>query len=174
VVNAAGCGSHLKHCATLFADDPAWAARARAFAARVRDVNELLTGLTPLAPRHPVPARVAYHDACHLAHAQGIRAEPRALLRAIPGLELMEVPGAETCCGSAGTYNLLEPEASAEIGARKAADVAATRADLLCAANSGCAMQIQKHLRSRGVELPALHPVEILDLSLRGRTPVQK
>ncbi|HEY6147070.1 MAG TPA: heterodisulfide reductase-related iron-sulfur binding cluster, partial [Thermoanaerobaculia bacterium] len=142
VVNAAGCGSNLKDYGRLFADEPAWAERAAAFSARVRDAMELLAEMAPAAARHPVPLRVAYHDACHLAHAQGIRAAPRALLRQIPGLELLEVPDGDQCCGSAGIYNLTEPASADEIGARKAANVLSTRADLLASANPGCTLQI--------------------------------
>jgi len=170
VVNAAGCGSHLKAYGELFAGEPAWAARARAFAAKVRDVSELLATLGPVAPRHPLPARVAYHDACHLAHAQGIRRQPRALLQGIPGLTLLEIPDGEQCCGSAGTYNLMEPEAADEIGERKVSNVLRTGADLLAAANPGCVLQIRKLLRARGADLPAAHPIELLDASIRGAT----
>jgi glycolate oxidase iron-sulfur subunit len=172
VINAAGCGSHLKSYGALLADEPAWANRARAFAAKVRDVNELLAAMPPRATRHPLSARVAYHDACHLAHAQGIRAQPRALLRSIPGLTLIEIPDGDQCCGSAGTYNLTEPEASDAIGARKVDNVMSTGAQVLAAANAGCTLQIQKLLRARGVALPAAHPIEILDAAIRG-VPLQ-
>jgi glycolate oxidase iron-sulfur subunit len=168
VVNAAGCGSHLKTCASLFAAEPAWAERARAFAAKVRDVTELLAALGPVAKRNPLPARAAYHDACHLAHAQGIRREPRALLRTIPGLELVEIPDGEQCCGSAGTYNLTEPAAADEIGERKVTNLLTTRPELLVTANPGCALQIGKILRARGLALASAHPIELLDASIRG------
>ena len=171
VVNAAGCGSHLKGYAALFAGEPAWAERARALAARVRDVSELLVALGPVAARHPLPARIAYHDACHLAHAQGIRSQPRALLRAIPGLELLEIPDGEQCCGSAGTYNLMQPEAADEIGERKVTNLLTTRPEMLVTANPGCVLQIRKLLRARGVDLPAVHPIELLDASIRGGSP---
>jgi glycolate oxidase iron-sulfur subunit len=167
-INAAGCGSALKEYGDVLAGDPAFAARAVAFSAKVRDVLELLAAVEPRAERHPLRARVAYHDACHLAHAQGIRSEPRALLRAIPGLELCEIPGGEECCGSAGIYNLVEPESAAEIGARKAQNVIAAGADLLASANPGCTLQIQAALARRGAALTAAHPIEILDASLRG------
>jgi glycolate oxidase iron-sulfur subunit len=170
VVNAAGCGSCLKGYGALFADQPAWAERAARFAAKVRDVSELLAKLPPRAERKPLRARVAYHDPCHLAHAQGVRAEPRALLQAIPGLELVEIPDGEQCCGSAGTYNLMEPEAAAEIGARKVENVLSVKPDLLASANPGCALQIQKLLRARGLTLPAAHPIEILDMSIGSGT----
>jgi len=175
VVNAAGCGSHLKTCARLFAGEPEWAERAAAFAAKVRDVSEQLAQLPAVAARHPLPLTVAYHDACHLAHAQGIREPPRALLRSIPGLELREIESGEQCCGSAGVYNLLEPESADEIGRRKASHVAAVGAELLVSANPGCTLQIQKLLRERGIELGARHPIELLDASLRGdRTLVRR
>src|SRR4030095_16437877 len=106
VVNAAGCGSAMKDYGELFAGDPAWAGRAHAFSAKVRDVSQVLAELGPQrAPRHPLKARVAYHDACHLAHGQGVRAEPRALLQAVPGLQLLSPAEPEICCGSAGIYN---------------------------------------------------------------------
>jgi glycolate oxidase iron-sulfur subunit len=170
VVNAAGCGSTLKEYGHLLEGDLVWAERARAFSAKVRDVNEFLTALGPRAVRHPVKARVAYHDACHLAHAQGIRAQPRSLLRGIPGVELVEIPDGDTCCGSAGTYNLMEPESAAEIGKRKVANVLSTECTLLASANPGCTLQIQKLLRDQGKQLAAAHPIEILDASLRGAT----
>jgi glycolate dehydrogenase iron-sulfur subunit len=169
LVNAAGCGSNLKDYGRLFAEDPAWAARAAAFSAKVRDVTEFLAAIPPRAPRHPLRARVAYHDACHLAHAQRIRAEPRALLAGIPGLDLVEIPDGDQCCGSAGIYNLVEPESAEEIGARKADNVVSVRPDLLASANPGCTLQIQKILRRRGLTIPAAHPIEILDSSLAGR-----
>jgi glycolate dehydrogenase iron-sulfur subunit len=169
VVNAAGCGSNLKDYGRLFANDPEWAARAAAFSARVRDAMELLAGFPPASPRHPVALKVAYHDACHLAHAQGIRSAPRALLRQIPGLELLEIPNGDQCCGSAGIYNLIEPASADEIGERKAASVRSTGADVLASANPGCTLQIRKLLRARGEELPAAHPLEIVDASISGR-----
>jgi glycolate oxidase iron-sulfur subunit len=168
LVNAAGCGAHLKSCAGLFAREPAWAERARAFAARVRDLTEFLAALGPVAERHPFPVRVAYHDACHLAHAQGIRQQPRALLRTIPGLEVLEIPDGDQCCGSAGTYNLTEPDAANEIGERKVTNLLTTRPELLVTANPGCALQIRKILRTRGVALRTAHPIELLDASIRG------
>jgi glycolate oxidase iron-sulfur subunit len=169
LVNAAGCGSNMKDYGRLFAKDPVWADRAAAFSAKVRDVNEFLAGLSPVAPRHPIKARVAYHDACHLAHAQRVRSQPRQLLRGIPGLELVEIPDGEQCCGSAGIYNLVESESADEIGARKVENVLKTKSDILASANPGCTLQIQKILRQRGLILPAAHPVEILDASISGR-----
>src|ERR1019366_5622222 len=149
VVNAAGCGSTLKEYGELLAGEPAYAERARAFSTKVRDVNEFLVTLEPQAPRARIERRVAYHDACHLAHAQRVREAPRTLLRSIPGLELLEIPHAEMCCGSAGTYNLFEPASAHEIGVRKADDVAAVAPDILASANPGCTMQIQSIMRER-------------------------
>ena len=120
--------------------------RAEAFAAKVRDVHELLAADEPRAERHPVPLKVAYHDACHLAHAQQVRAQPRELLRGIPELELVEPADWELCCGSAGIYNLVQPEPAAELGRRKAANLAATGAEAIAAANPGCAIQISAHM----------------------------
>ena len=168
-VNVAGCGSGMKDYAHLLADEPAWAERAAAFSARVRDVTELLAEHEPRAPRHALPLRVAYHDACHLAHAQKVRDQPRALLRGIPGLELLEPADWELCCGSAGIYNLVKPVAAAELGARKAANVLATGAEAVAAANPGCALQIAAHLGDRA--LPILHPMTLLDHAIRGTRP---
>jgi glycolate oxidase iron-sulfur subunit len=171
VVNAAGCGSSMKEYGRLLAGDPAWSLRARALSAKVKDVNELLASLPPRAARHPLPGRVAYHSSCHLGHAQRLQEPPRTLLRGIPGLELVEVAEGDLCCGSAGVYNLFEPEAANQIGRRKAANVAATGAPLVASANPGCTLHIQRLLRERGVEVRAAHPIEILDWSIRGVTP---
>jgi glycolate oxidase iron-sulfur subunit len=167
-VNAAGCGSAMKDYAHLLADDPSWADRAARFSAKVRDVSELLAGAGPVAERHPVPLRVAYHDACHLAHAQAIRREPRELLRAVPGVELLEPPEWELCCGSAGIYNILQPEAADELGRRKARNLLATGAEAIVAANPGCSLQITAHLAALGHPMPVYHPIQILDASIRG------
>jgi glycolate oxidase iron-sulfur subunit len=166
LINAAGCGSAIKQYGELLAGDDAWRERAAAFAAKVKDINEFLAENQTVAERRRLPLRVAYHDACHLAAAQGIREQPRLLLRSVPGLELVEVPGGEQCCGSAGVYNLLQPVSAAEIGERKAADVLATGADVLVSANPGCTLQICSILAKQGVDLPAAHPIEILDAAL--------
>jgi glycolate oxidase iron-sulfur subunit len=152
VVNAAGCGSHLKE------SEPG---------VRVVDVSEFLAELEPRAERRELPLAVAYQDACHLGHAQGIRDAPRALLRSIPGLELSEPAEQAICCGSGGIYNLVQPAAASELGERKAANVLATGADVYAAANPGCLVQVSTYLRRNGA-LPALHPVELLDASIRG------
>jgi glycolate oxidase iron-sulfur subunit len=166
-VTAAGCGSAMRDYPHVLRDDLAWAGRAEAFAARVHDVTELLAVDDPRAGRGALPARVAYHDACHLAHAQGVRAAPRTLLHGIPELDLREPEDAELCCGSAGIYNLVQPGAASDLGARKAAALLATGADVVAAANPGCALQIAAHLRAAGRPLPVVHPVELLDRSMR-------
>jgi glycolate oxidase iron-sulfur subunit len=169
LVNAAGCGSHLKDLGHLFQGDPAWRDRAAAFSRKVKDVTEFLAAVAPRAERHPIPSRVAYHSPCHLGHAQGIQDPPRALLRAIPGLELVEVAEGDQCCGSAGTYNLLQIEAADELGARKAANVLATGAPFLASANPGCTLQVLRVLHEKGASVQAAHPIEILDASIRGK-----
>jgi glycolate oxidase iron-sulfur subunit len=173
VVNAAGCGSNLKEYGHQLRDEPGWPERADTLAAKVRDVTELLDELGPVAQRHPLPTTVAYQDACHLAHAQGVRAQPRTLLRGIPGVELRELTEAEICCGSAGTYNLLNPEPARELGERKARAVLATGADLMVTANPGCWMQVATTLARMGTRLPVAHTVQVLDASIRG-VPVEQ
>jgi glycolate oxidase iron-sulfur subunit len=170
VTNAAGCGSQLKGCARLFEGDPLWSPRAAAFAAKVKDVCEVLTTLPPVAERHPVEGRVAYHSPCHLGHAQGLTLQPRAILRAIPGLELVDVPEADQCCGSAGIYNLTQRASAEEIGNRKVDNVLSARAGLVASANPGCTLHIQRILRARGLSIEAAHPIEILDRSIQGRS----
>jgi glycolate oxidase iron-sulfur subunit len=167
-INAAGCGAMLRDLGRLLEDDPEWAARAAQVAAKVRDVTEVLDELGPPDGLHRLPMRVAYHDACHLAHAQGVRDAPRRVLAAIPGLELLEVPEGDLCCGSAGTYNLTQPEAAHELGRRKAANLLSVAPDCVAAGNPGCLLQIRAALAERGSSLPALHPVELLQLSVRG------
>ncbi|MEL7369315.1 MAG: heterodisulfide reductase-related iron-sulfur binding cluster, partial [Myxococcota bacterium] len=131
VVNAAGCGSALKTADRLFAEDDPFYPRAKAFTRKIKDALELIFDLGPQALLRPLPARVAYHDACHLAHAQGIRHPPRALLARIPELELVEIPDPDICCGSAGIYNLMQPEPADALGRRKANDVASMQPDIL-------------------------------------------
>jgi glycolate oxidase iron-sulfur subunit len=169
VVNAAGCGSAMKEYGYVLADDARWAGRAEAFSAKVRDFSEFLAELGPIAPRSELRMTVAYHDACHLGHAQRITAQPRSLLTGVPGLELVPIPDGATCCGSAGIYNLVQPDAAAELGARKAVSVAATGADLLVSANPGCSLQIAQALAKSGQAMPVAHIAEVLDASIRGR-----
>jgi glycolate oxidase iron-sulfur subunit len=166
VVNAAGCGSAMKDYGHLLRDEPAWAERAAAFTAKVRDATELLAEAEPRAERRPVELKAAYHDACHLAHAQHVRAQPRELLRSIPGLELVEPAEWELCCGSAGIYNLVQPEPASELGKRKARNLLDTGAEAVVAGNPGCALQITAHTERLGRPLPVLHPMELLARSI--------
>ena len=169
VVNAAGCGSVLKEYGHLLRNDPSWADRAAVFSAKVRDVTEVLDALEPRARRHPITARVAYHDACHLAHAQGVRGEPRRMLGTIPALELVELEEADLCCGSAGIYNLLQPDAADDLGRRKARTISAARPDALATGNPGCLLQIAKHLDTT---VPLFHPIQLLDAAIAGVDPI--
>jgi glycolate oxidase iron-sulfur subunit len=163
VTSAAGCGSAMKEYGELVGTPDA-----QRFAERVVDVTELLGSVEPRAPRGPVPLKVVYHDACHLAHAQRVREQPRAMLRTIPGLELLENPvEPDICCGSAGVYNMLQPEAGADLGVRKARNLLDTGADAMAAANPGCAAQLDRHFRDLGRPLPIYHPVELVWRSIR-------
>jgi glycolate oxidase iron-sulfur subunit len=172
VVNAAGCGSVMKEYGELFGGEPEWAARAQALSARVRDVSEALAELgESRATRHPIRARVVYHDACHLAHGQGVRAEPRALLQAIPGIDLVSPAEPEICCGSAGIYNLVQPEPAAQLGARKAANIAALSPDFIATGNPGCILQIASAGRALGHRWEIVHPIQLIDASIRGLDP---
>jgi glycolate oxidase iron-sulfur subunit len=168
VVNASGCGSHLKELGWLLADDPVWAGRAAAFSDRVRDVGELLRDVEPRATRHPLPLRVALQDSCHLRHAQGLPLSSRASLARIPALELVEPAEQDICCGSAGIYNVVKADAARTLGERKARHVLATGAQVLASANPGCLVQLATTLRRLRQPLPALHPVELVDASIRG------
>ncbi len=169
VINSAGCGSTMKEYDHLLRDDPAWAARAAAFSAKCKDISEILCELEPQAPRHPLKLRIAYHDACHLQHAQGVREQPRRLLAGIPQLETAEIPEASLCCGSAGVYNLLQPETANQLGARKVDNLLSTGAQAVLSANPGCLLQLMNGLRQRGLKtMPAFHMVELLDASIRG------
>jgi glycolate oxidase iron-sulfur subunit len=162
VVNASGCGSHLKELGWLLGDE-----RAEEFAAKVRDVGELLADTPPRAARHPLPLRVALQDSCHLRHAQRLPLSSRASLGRIPGLEVVEPAEQDICCGSAGIYNVVQPEAARELGERKAALVLATGAQAYASANPGCLVQVSNALGRAKRPLPALHPIELVDASIR-------
>jgi glycolate oxidase iron-sulfur subunit len=168
VINAAGCGSTMKEYGHLLRDDPTWFARASAFSAKCKDISEILCELPARAKRHPLPMRVAYHDACHLRHAQAIYSQPRRLLETIPELEVAEIEESSLCCGSAGVYNLLHPEPANQLGDRKVENLLATKAEAVISANPGCLLQLMSGLRRRGLTaMPAFHMVELLDASIR-------
>lgn len=171
IVNASGCGHTLKEYGQILQDDVAYGDRAQAFAHQVKDVQEFLdeVGLTtPLSPLQPEPLAVVYQDACHMLHGQKIQAQPRRLLQQIPGLELREPRDAFLCCGSAGVYNILQPEIAEELGQQKVQNLTQTRATLIASANVGCTMQIRKHLDEQDHTTPVLHPMQLLDCSIRG------
>ena len=171
IVNVAGCGSMLKDYGAVAEESPACPPDRKdqlaSLAAKTKDVSEFLVELGMEPPRGQLATRVVYADACHLAHAQGIRAAPRELLGAIPGLEVAPLPGSELCCGAAGSYALTEPDMSRKLATRKAGNVLLSGGRAVVTANVGCSMQIQSALREAGSPLPVVHPVTLLDWSYR-------
>jgi glycolate oxidase iron-sulfur subunit len=163
IVNTSGCGAHMKAFGALLADEPAWAERAARFARTVQDLAEFLAREPLRGPLMPVPMTVTYHDPCHVVHGQKIRRQPRELLAQVPGLQVVDLPESDWCCGSAGIYNLTQPEMADRLLRRKVRNVAATKAEAVVTANPGCILQIQAGLRAQGLEQPVLHLVEILD-----------
>jgi glycolate oxidase iron-sulfur subunit len=166
VVNTSGCGAHMKAYGAMLTDDALWAERARRFSASVQDISELLAKAPLRGPLRAVPMTVTYHDPCHVVHGQKIRREPRALLAQVPGLTVVELPESDWCCGSAGIYNLTQPEMAARLLARKIGHVESTGAEAVVTANPGCILQIQQGLRERGRDVAVLHLVEVLDKAL--------
>ncbi len=166
-VNAAGCGSAMKEYGELFAEDKAYAEKARLFAARVRDINELLVEVGFKAPKGRVEEKVTYQDSCHLAHAQRVKSAPRELLRSIPGLELAEMAAPDRCCGSAGIYNLTQTGMSRQILESKMDDCLSTGCGVIATANPGCVLQLQLGVRQRGSGQEVVHVVELLDRAYR-------
>jgi glycolate oxidase iron-sulfur subunit len=162
VVNSSGCGSHLKELGWLLGDD-----RAARFAAKVRDVGELLADVRPRARRHPLPMKVALQDPCHVRHAQGLPLAALSALGRIAALDVVQPAEQDLCCGSAGIYNIVQPEPARELGDRKAGHVLATGAQAYASANPGCLVQVSLALRRAGRPLPALHPIELVDASIR-------
>ncbi|MBV8903702.1 MAG: 4Fe-4S dicluster domain-containing protein [Acidobacteriia bacterium] len=169
VTNAAGCGSVAKDYGYLLRDDAQYAERARRFSAKCRDISEVLDELGPRAARHPLPIRVAFHDSCHLQHAQKVRAQPRALLAAIPGLTLVELPESGICCGSAGIYSLVQPKTANELADRKASLIAPANVDAVATGNPGCLLQLRAALERHGHAIPVLHTIQLVDASIQDR-----
>lgn len=173
IINAAGCGHTLKEYHHILADDPDYSEKAKDFVAKVRDVNEFLAEVGLNQPLHPVTDAempVVYQDACHLLHGQKISNQPRQLIRQIPRLHLLEPLDAALCCGSAGVYNMLQPEVSEELGQLKVKNLLQTGAQLIISSNPGCSLQIQKHLQQNGETVPVIHPIQLLDMAMRGDT----
>lgn len=169
VINSAGCGSTMKEYGHLLRDEPEYSIRARAFAAKCMDISEFLVLNPSRAKRHPLPLRVAYHDACHLQHAQGVRLQPRQVLQSIPDLKVVEIPEGAICCGSAGIYNLVQPEDAQALGDRKVENILKTGAEAIVSSNPGCLLQIGSGLENAGRSLPVRHLVELLDASISGK-----
>jgi glycolate oxidase iron-sulfur subunit len=168
VVNTSGCGAHMKAYGALLEREPAWARRARDVAARVQDISEFLAREPLRGPLQPVPMTVAYHDPCHVVHGQRIRSQPRQLLAQIPSLRVVPLAESEWCCGSAGIYNLTEPEMADRLLRRKIDHVLASGAEAIVTSNPGCILQIEKGLRDRGSPVRVLHVVELLDRAYGG------
>jgi glycolate oxidase iron-sulfur subunit len=168
VTNAAGCGSNVKEYGHLLRDDAQYAERAKQFSAKCKDVTEVLAQLEPRTKRRPLSLRVAFHDSCHLQHAQGVRSQPRLLLSQIPGLQLEEIAESPICCGSAGIYNLVQPDAANELGDRKARLIASLNAQVVATGNPGCLLQLQSSLKRIGSNTPVVHTIQLLDASIRG------
>jgi glycolate oxidase iron-sulfur subunit len=168
IINAAGCGAMMKEYGELFKDNPVYHDRAERLTAKMKDVAEFLGSISLKAPTREIRARVTYHDACHLAHGQGVREQPRTLLRSIPGLQLVELQESDWCCGSAGTYNLTEPAMARQLMNRKVDNLRATEADLVVMGNPGCLMQIRAGLQQRGLLIKAVHTVDLLAEAYEG------
>ncbi len=171
IINAAGCGHTLKEYGHILQDDPEYKEKAANFASKVKDAQEFLyeAGVTAkLSPLSDQPLTLVYQDACHLLHGQKISLQPRQLLRQIPGVQLREPIDAALCCGSAGVYNMLQPEVAEELGKQKVENLLNTGAKLIASSNPGCTLQITKHLPNQGKDISILHPVELLDYSIRG------
>ncbi|QSV53942.1 MAG: (Fe-S)-binding protein [Dolichospermum sp. UKL201] len=169
IINAAGCGHTLKEYGHILADDPEYAEKAKIFAAKVKDSQEFLAnvGLTAkLSPLTEKNINLVYQDACHLLHGQKISVQPRQLLKQIPGVTLKEPIDAALCCGSAGVYNMLQPEVAEELGKQKAQNLINTGADLIASPNPGCSLQISKYLQGKTISV--MHPMELLDYAIRG------
>jgi glycolate oxidase iron-sulfur subunit len=163
ISNAAGCGSHLKHYARLLADDPAYHARAEVWDAKLKDIHEWLAKIGIAAPSASVPPQtVTYHEACHLCHGQKITAQPRQLLRAIPNLKLVELPESTWCCGSAGIYNLIQPEMANQLLDRKLNHIKSTKAPIVATGNPGCLAHMSNGVRKHQLPLRLVHPITLL------------
>ncbi len=167
IINSAGCGSNLKEYGHLLRDDPVYAKRAAAFSAKVKDISEFLASIEWNHDLGEVKRTVAYHDACHLAHGQKIRQQPRQLLKAIPGVRLVDLKEADWCCGSAGIYNITNQDMAAQLLERKMNNIAATGAEVIATGNPGCMMQIALGARQRGMNLEVVHPIQLLDEAYR-------
>lgn len=169
-INSAGCGSTIKEYANLFPEGSPERQRAASFAAKVRDVSEIIPELLNDRALTPVAMTVTYHDACHLAHGQKVRAQPREMLRMIPGLTLVELPESDHCCGSAGVYSFTQPDMARRLQRRKVGNIESTGAEVVATGNPGCQMWVRSGLLESGSKVRALHPIEIVEMALRGQS----
>jgi glycolate oxidase iron-sulfur subunit len=167
ITNAAGCGTHLKNYRHLLQDDPAFADRAKQWSSKIRDIHEWLAEIGIRAPTTRILQKVTYHEACHLCHGQKITRQPRQVLKAVPGLELVELPESTWCCGSAGVYNLTQPEMSQKLLQRKMANIGKTAAQIVASANPGCSVQLQAAVRNMNLKLEIAHPISLLARAYR-------
>ena len=167
VADCAACAAQTKEYAHLLREDPNYRERAVAFSRKVRDITELLAEIPLKVPENPVPVRVTYHEACHLCHAQGVKRQPRAVIKQIPGIEFVEMKESDWCCGSAGIYNITHPERSAEILDRKLKNIAATEAEVVVTGNPGCLLQLEAGVKRSGIKTKVLHPTQLLDAAYR-------
>lgn len=171
VVNSAGCGAMMKEYGHLLADDAEFAARAEAFSQRVCDISEILAAAPLQGPLYPVPMRVAYDDPCHLLHGQRVREQPRALLRQVPELELLDVPESDWCCGSAGIYNLVHADTAQALLDRKMDHMASVQPQLIVTGNPGCLLQLQQGAKRHQLDIEVMHPIEVLAQAYAPATP---
>ncbi len=171
VINSAGCGATLKEYEALLENDGGYAEKAENFSHKMRDISEFLAEIEMVPPKGEIPMRVTYDEPCHLLHGQRVKTQPRKVLQAIPGLELIELAESEWCCGSAGIYNITQPELSQEILERKMAHIVETEADIVATGNPGCLLQIQLGIQKHGLDMIAMHPVTLLDYAYRGVAP---
>jgi glycolate oxidase iron-sulfur subunit len=174
ITNAGGCGSNVRDYGYQLRDDPQYSERAAAFSAKCKDVSEFLEELGSRTERKPLNMRVAYHDSCHLQHAQRVRTQPRALLSAIPGVEMQDLPEAALCCGSAGIYNLVQPKTADALADRKAQHITAARPDMVATGNIGCMLQIAAALERQGQKTPVMHTIQIIDASINDAARIEK
>ncbi len=171
IINSAGCGAALKEYGVLLENDPAYAEKAEHFSHRMRDISEFLAEIEMIPPTGEIKRRVTYDEPCHLLHGQRVKEQPRKVLQSIPGLALIELTESEWCCGSAGIYNITQPELSQEILERKMVHIAETDADIVATGNPGCLLQIQLGIQKHGLSMKAMHPVNLLDYAYRGIAP---
>ena len=174
IVNSAGCGAALKEYDVWLADDPAYAERAKDFVKKVKDITEFLLEIEPVPAKKPLKKKVVYHDACHLAHAQGIRKQPRDMLTELAGVEVLSIEEADICCGSAGIYNIIQPDMSSRLLKRKVKNILAADGEVVATGNPGCLIQIRTGIQEKRNDLPVVHTIELLDMAYRNENNTEE